>query len=110
MTKDEYRQHLFTCIAAARLLSSVPIGEMLRAIALCDAVGPVLNPTLWRDGHEKMHEDRKLLEASLPLRDFARGLAAAEQNSDGIWALDTGFARPRPKSSGRIPHSDPDGI
>jgi len=59
---------------AARLLVNAPMSvrDMLEAIREAEAVGPMLDPTLYKAKAQAMAEDKALLEAALPLYDFAR--------------------------------------
>ena len=65
--RETYQAAVFVAIAAARALAVQPIPELLSDIDRADAFGPIINPTLWRDKHKAMDQDRKLLEAALPL-------------------------------------------
>lgn len=66
-----YRDAVITAQMCAQMLSVHNIDGLLADIATADSVGPMLDPTLWRDKHKAMDEDRELLEAALKLRRFA---------------------------------------
>ena len=46
---EEWRDQLLTVIAAGRLLSTVDVPGMIARMGLADALGAVLDPTLYRD-------------------------------------------------------------
>lgn len=71
---EEYRAAVRACVITVALLKQHDLPALLKAIDTADAVGPFLDPTLWRDKHEKMTEDRELLEAALPLWRMAEKL------------------------------------
>jgi hypothetical protein len=80
---ETYQSAVQACAIAATLLRQHDIPELLRAIEHADAFGPLLDPTLWRDKHEAMNRDRKLLEAALPLWRLAASQAAGKEPSRG---------------------------
>lgn len=65
-----WRAALATVCCANTLLRQFDIPGMLASIERADSVGPILDPTLWRENQEAMNEDRELLEAALPLYRF----------------------------------------
>jgi hypothetical protein len=64
---EEYRAAVQACVLAASILAPYDVPRLLRAIDHADAVGPILNPTLWIQKQGAMGEDREVLEAALPL-------------------------------------------
>lgn len=66
----EYQEAVKACALARALLQVHDIPGMLRAIDHADAVGPILDPTLYRERAGAMAEDRQLLKAALPLAMF----------------------------------------
>lgn len=75
---EAYRTALMLCIAAARLIGQFDIPKLLADIDHADSIGPILDPTLWRDKHEAMHEDREVFRAALPLYKLAAQLRPEE--------------------------------
>ena len=67
MTKEEYQHAVLSCVLAAKMLVVYDIPKLIEAIDRADAVGPILDPTLWREKHRAMDEDRQIIEAALPL-------------------------------------------
>jgi hypothetical protein len=63
---EEWRDQLLTVIAAGTLLSTVDVPGMIARMGLADALGPMLDPTLYRDRAKAMDQDRDLLNAALP--------------------------------------------
>jgi hypothetical protein len=71
-----YRDALAACITAARLLELHPIGDLLRDIDRAGSIGPIVDPTLYRDKARAMEEDRRVFESALPLWRLAQELRA----------------------------------
>lgn len=76
---EEYRSAVQACVMAARMLSMHDIPGMLTAIERAHALGPVVDPTLWKQKCQAMEEDKEMLEAALPLLRIAKKLAAARE-------------------------------
>lgn len=76
MTGEEYTAALMICAGSARSLSLIDVPDMLRRIENAEAVGPILDPTLYRAQSQKMAEDKELLEAALPLWRMAQKMIA----------------------------------
>lgn len=64
---EDYHSALLACITAAKVLQQHDLAKRLRDISTADTLGPMVDPTLWRDKHKAMYEDREVLEAALPL-------------------------------------------
>ena len=74
---ETYRAAVIAAKLAAELLAQHPIAELLRAIDRADAIGPILDPTLYRGKQVAMHEDKCILEAALRLAGFANRRAVS---------------------------------
>lgn len=66
-----YQSDLRLVAVAAAAISRIDIPGHLQHIERAEAVGPLIDPTLYRDKAEAMEEDKSLLEAALPLWRFA---------------------------------------
>lgn len=75
----EYRAAVQAAVLCAKLLEQHDIPQLLRDIEHADAVGPILNPTLWMQKHGAMNEDREVLRAALALRNIGVKLARAAE-------------------------------
>jgi hypothetical protein len=73
---EEYQAAVQTVALCARMIGEHDLPELLAAIEHADAIGPILDPTLWRDRHGAMHEDKEVLEAGLPLYRLAQKVRA----------------------------------
>jgi hypothetical protein len=77
-TKDEdieaYQAAVRAIALVAKLVVQHDIPKFLEAIEHADSVGPLLEPTLWREKRKAMLEDRELLRAALPLFDLGKKL------------------------------------
>jgi hypothetical protein len=61
-TAAEYREDLVHAHFIAALLREAPFEELLSAIALAEAMGPILHPTEFREHGGRMVEDKRVLE------------------------------------------------
>lgn len=63
ITKDNYAPTLASLWAHAHLLAEQPLAEMIAAAERADAIGPLLEPTLYREKSRVLHEDLEMLRA-----------------------------------------------
>lgn len=68
----EYQAAVGTCALVGVMLTEHDLPGMLNAIEHAEAVGPMIDPTLYRNKHEAMGHDKDLLEAALPLWRWAK--------------------------------------
>lgn len=68
----KYRVAVATISTASNMVAMHDIPELLAAIERGHSVGPILDPTLYRDKAKAMEEDAELLRAALPLWKLAR--------------------------------------
>lgn len=54
----------------ARVIAMLPLEDWLAAIERSHALGPILDPTLWREANEKMDEVAEMIRAALPLKHY----------------------------------------
>lgn len=81
-TAEDYRSAVVMAATAAKLLAGLDVPGLLEDIERAEAVGPIVDPTLYRDKAKAMGEDRELLCAALPLHKMGqRMMAAAEAQS-----------------------------
>lgn len=64
---DDYRNAVRTAALAATMLQHIDFTMLIRAIDDAHAVGPILEPTLYREKCQAMGEDRALLVAAQSL-------------------------------------------
>jgi len=79
-TAQEYQGAVVMVAAMARLLAGYDVPGLLADIEHAEAIGPVLDPTLYRDKAKAMGEDRELLRAALPLYQLGKKLEASTTN------------------------------
>lgn len=78
MKAEEYRMtqdHIFLLAAMARTL---PVPEFIEAIDKAESLGPVLDPTLYIKGADRMAKVRKIAAAVLELKRTADEVFAEE--------------------------------
>lgn len=101
MTPEHYRAQFMMILNAARIVSLVDVPDLLERIERADAVGGLIDPTLYREKHGAMMEDKQVLEAALPLWRLARDLAARAQARTPADPLD-----PRRPAFGKLEDSE----
>ena len=101
LTAEQYRSGLDMVTMAARQIALVPVRQMLDDLEHFDTVGPILQPTMYRDGGgDNLQDQRMLLRAARMLQDAV----------DEIAARRAPFVAAR---VGRLQHTcadDPDGV
>lgn len=68
----EYQAAVGSCALVGAMLTEHDIPAMLRAINHSEAMGPMIDPTLYREKIDAMMQDKDLLEAALPLYRWAK--------------------------------------
>lgn len=69
---EQYQNLVTATSVAANLIGPHDLPKILSAISHAEAVGPIQDPTLWREKSGPMAEDKELLEAALPLWELAQ--------------------------------------
>ena len=62
---EKYRTALLHCALAAKLLGTHDLPKLLSDINRAETLGPMVDPTLYREQHLAMAQDKALLEAAL---------------------------------------------
>lgn len=70
----EYREAVHTVVLCARRIAIHDIPAILESIERADIVGPMIDPTLWREKHKAMNQDREVLRAALALHEIGAKL------------------------------------
>ena len=63
----EYQVALSAIFQAARLMAGFDLPSIVEQIGRCEAIGPIMAPSLWIQNGGKMAEDKEMIEAALPL-------------------------------------------
>jgi hypothetical protein len=63
VTKENYPATLAGLWAMAQLLEEAPLPEMLAAAERADSIGPLVDPTLYREKGRALAEDIEMLDA-----------------------------------------------
>jgi len=79
MTPKEWRDLIKFLASQASLMEMLPLDEALAAANKADALGPILDPTLYREKQRALDEDRELIRAALPLWSYGRKLAGGRE-------------------------------
>lgn len=82
MDADEYQEAILTCILAGKVMMALPLPDVLNAMSRAETLGPILDPTLYREKSDDMAADRELVEAALPLWRLARKRAGDRGNGE----------------------------
>lgn len=67
--RDSYISARMACEVARNLLTGHDFEELLRDIGDADALGPMIDPTLYRDKSRAMAEDAEVFRAALRFLD-----------------------------------------
>lgn len=68
----EYQAAVGSCALVGSMLTEHDLPGMLAAIERADSIGCMIDPTLYRDKVEAMHQDKELIEAAMPLYRWAK--------------------------------------
>lgn len=71
---SEYRSALLLILNSARVMTVIDLPQLLSDIESAHAVGPMVDPTLYREKMRAMNEDKEILTAALPLWKLAKML------------------------------------
>jgi hypothetical protein len=80
---ERYRHAVLQVHAAAALLQQHNIPDLLAAIDRADSVGPMFDPTAWKEKHAAMAEDREALQAARALWLFGRRMEQRRAMKEG---------------------------
>lgn len=67
---DDYKAAVRTCYLAAKMLAQHDLKHVIAAINRAETVGPIVDPTLYREKSGHMAEDKRVVEAALALRNI----------------------------------------
>lgn len=62
MNDQEYQETQNALNLIARMISGLDLTGFLKRIDQADSIAPILDPTLYRDGAERMHAIKKLAQ------------------------------------------------
>lgn len=79
MTAEEYRSALHILIGQARVISMLPLDEILNAHSRMESFASILDPTLYRNKSQAASEDRELIHAAMPLWRYAKKMMETEK-------------------------------
>lgn len=82
MNTKEYQATVKHVALMAQLLAGLDIPAILAAIDRAGAIGPILDPTLYREKNQAMEEDAELLRAAIPLRTFGKRFATTKESAN----------------------------
>jgi hypothetical protein len=77
----EYQGHMIMLWTAAEAISKMPLITILERMNRAEALGPLLDPTLWRDKSKQFQEDKRIVEAALHV---ARAFAEIKAEQVGV--------------------------
>lgn len=80
---DEWQCALHGCAMAAKVIAQYDIPDMLDRMKRAEAVGPILDPTLYREKGQDMERDMELVEAARPLWEWAQKARETEKARSG---------------------------
>jgi hypothetical protein len=71
MNNEEYLEIQKQVVLMANLVKDMLLKEFIELADKADAIGPILDPTLWRDGHESLDIIRHLARGLMKFQDEA---------------------------------------
>lgn len=74
LDEEEYRTALPMLWTAAQAISTLPLDKMLDAINHAESIGSLLDPTAYIRNADKMHQDKMIIEAAIPLCEAIRSM------------------------------------
>lgn len=81
LDKEAYLASVRACHTILALAATVqmPLDQVLGAMGRAEGMGPVLDPTLYKDKIKALLEDREVVEAVIPIWHLAQRLKAKER-------------------------------
>ncbi len=71
MTHVEYEAYMHKLALTASVIADVPLAELHNHVAHAEALGPILEPTMWiRGGADNLTDAQDLINAAAPLVKF----------------------------------------
>lgn len=87
ITAEEFELVRQQVIVFAQLVADLPLSAYVREVDRIDAIGPILDPTLYRNGQDQMHEIADLVRALVPFQKagaaFKAKMVAALAKAEG---------------------------
>ena len=80
-TKEDYQVRLISAWACAHFLMDTTVIDLFRQADKAQAIGPILDPTLYRDNAGKLGEDRDMLRI---LNDARRDLLKRFRDAESL--------------------------
>lgn len=69
-----YRKQLLKLIHALQVIHTVDVPKLIQNINTAETIGPMIDPTLYRQNQKAMKEDKEMLKALLPAWEFGNKL------------------------------------
>ncbi len=79
MKQEDYLATQTQLLALASVVSSMDLDRFIMAADMAEALGPMLDPTLYRQGAPRLGQIRRLAEAAREFQKLAREVVRAEQ-------------------------------
>lgn len=81
MNETEYQDALRACYICAQILRQHDLPQILNMMSRADSIGVMIDPTLWMQNHDKMEEDKTVVNAAMPLFRIAKQIEAINAES-----------------------------
>lgn len=78
-----YRSALNAIGIAATMIRQFDLPSLIQSMERADSLGCLIDPTLYMQGADKLREQRKLVEAAMPLWRFAEPTDPARKEPSG---------------------------
>lgn len=74
---ESYRAAIQAAAICSQMLTQHDIPKLLEDISRAEALGPIMDPTLYREKARAMQQDKELLKAAAPLRELGVAMQRA---------------------------------
>lgn len=89
---NAYRDAVLAAYFSANRLAAHDIHKLLADIERAESIGPIVDPTFFREKMKAMEEDKAVLRAAIPLWNIGKKLAAEREARRGTMSTETGGA------------------
>lgn len=77
MDLHKWRNDLVSIYLAAERFAALPLDQMYERVRRAETLGPIMDPTLFRENGGRLHSDIALIEAAREFRDKVRQAVSA---------------------------------
>ena len=83
MNEAEYRAELHSILTMAALIGKLKIYKVLRAMERAETLGPIADPTLFREASSGLQRQKEIVEAALRFQQAIEAIMGEASDADG---------------------------